>query len=191
MIHSTINSGNFLDFLHFKYPAGLSFPCLKHLETEYWGKSGWVHKCTLHKCTLLLSLPGLTASFRYDFLTFIMIFWIFINIFRVLFFYFLYSLEIIHIPITQTNFGKISSRFSFSLEDFLFMILSSDIFLFPFEISQKKLVRKIFTVHTFSVAEKVARSFTASFRGSIYFSSRSLLLLLSRLRNPPETHHQN
>jgi len=64
MIHSTINSGNFLDFLHFKYPAGLSFPCLKHLETEYWGKSGWVHKCTLHKCTLLLSLSGLTASLR-------------------------------------------------------------------------------------------------------------------------------
>ena len=64
MIHSTINSGNFLDFLHFKYPAGLSFPCLKHLETKYWGKSGWVHKCTLHKCTFLLSLPGLTASLR-------------------------------------------------------------------------------------------------------------------------------
>jgi hypothetical protein len=96
-----------------------------------------------------------------------MIFWIFVNIFRVLFFYFLYSLEIIHIPIIQTNFGKYLPDFHFLLKIFsifFFMILSSDIFLFPFKISQK-LVRKIFTVHTFSVAEKVARSFTASFRG--------------------------
>jgi len=123
-----------------------------------------------------------------------MIFWIFVNIFLVLFFYFLYSLEIIHIPIIQTNFGKYLPDFHSLLKIFsiiFFMILSLGIFLFPFKLSQKKLVRKIFTVHTFSVAEKVARSFTASFRGSIYFSSRSLLLLLSRLRNPPETHHQN
>ena len=133
-------------------------------------------------------------SSRYDFLTSVMIFWIFVDIFRVLFFYFLYSLEIILIPIIQTNFGKISSRFSFSLEDFLYYLLYDIIvrhFPLSVKLSQKKLVRKIFTVHTFSVAEKVARSFTASFRGSIYFSSRSLLLLFSRLRNPPETHHQN
>ena len=96
-----------------------------------------------------------------------MILWIFVNIFRVFFFYFLYSLEIIHISIIQTNFGKYLPDFHFLLKIFsifFFMILSSDIFLFPFKISQK-LVRKIFTVHTFSVAEKVARSFTASFRG--------------------------
>ncbi len=84
----------------------------------------------------------------------------------------------------QIYFGKYPPDLHFLLKIFsifFFMILSSDIFLFSFKISQK-LVRKIFTVHTFSVAEKVARSFTASFRGSIYFSSRSLLLLLSRLR---------
>jgi len=70
-----------------------------------------------------------------------MIFWIFVNIFLVLFFYFLCSLEIIHIPIILTNFGKYLPDFHSLLKIFsiiFFMILSLGIFLLPFKLSQKK-----------------------------------------------------
>jgi hypothetical protein len=39
------------------------------------------------------------------------------------------------------------------------MIFSSDIFLYSFKTSRRKIMRKIFPVPSFSVAEKVARSY--------------------------------
>jgi len=89
---------------------------------------------------------------RYDFLTSFLILWIFVNIFRVFSFIFLYSLEIINISIIQTNFGKYPPDFHFLLKIFsifFFMILSSDIFLFPFKISQKNSEENLHGTHLF------------------------------------------